>query len=200
MAKASELKPGMAVSFTSKWTDATTGEIVSVGSTMSKVRARGRDFNFKTIAVPNKDIKIPKAKAPVTATGEENLRAELVRLAHANPELRAHLVPLLRMSAAPNCVPGLNNWDMFAGGTGGGGKNGYETRCNGATYTIQPFTNNDGRFSGYFLSVWPGKNGRGHTGIESDGSECHVNSRDSIFWDPKDAVKAAQAHATSNVD
>ena len=94
----------------------------------------------------------------------------------------------------------LSNWDMFAGGTGGGGKNSYSVRVPGggpggmAQYMIDPYTNSQGRFMGYFLKLFPGSARSGWVGIDSDGGEVMHSSRQSSYRDPRQAVKAARKH------
>lgn len=92
------------------------------------------------------------------------------------------------------------DWDVHAGGTFGGGKNGYTYRVDGGhsrggrQYDISPMTNGSGRFTGYALNVFPGgaaKN-RGHTGIAEGGDEVVMNTP--CFFGPREAAKAAQQH------
>ena len=46
----------------------------------------------------------PPPEANPIHLGERHLRAGLIRLAHANPELRPHILPILRTAAGDRCV------------------------------------------------------------------------------------------------
>lgn len=104
------------------------------------------------------------------------------------------------MKMAGDSVPhSLGQWNVYAGGTGvEEGYNSYDTevgniRTGGRKYSISPVSNDSGRFQGYFLSVFPGKN-HGHSGIDVKGEEVMVNTRQSLFRSPIVAVRAAVVH------
>jgi len=93
-------------------------------------------------------------------------------------------------------VPGINDWNQFAGGTSAAeGKHSYQfNHPTGQTYSIDPISNQYGRHRGYRLGVYPAQAGL-HGTIDQSGNEQSMFAP--LHRTPAQAVTAAKLHAAN---